>query len=82
MIKILIFTIISLALWLVLMEFVVAANKITLGARVEKSLVVNNRPHNGLQDAQPVQNTEGLDVLQYCAKDGLEWQVSCDLVVQ
>lgn len=56
------------------------ANKLTVGAKVENKLRVTS--NTGTQDAISPQKTAGLDVLQYCAKDGLEWQVSCEALVR
>lgn len=56
-----------------------SANRLTIGAEVRNKLVVTESKE---QKTFNPQTTQGIDVLQYCAKDGLEWQVSCDVVVR
>lgn len=55
------------------------AQRLTIGAEVRNKLVVTESKE---QKTFNPQTTEGIDVLQYCAKDGLEWQVSCDVLVR
>lgn len=57
----------------------VSASNLKIGAEVRNKLVVTESKE---QKTFNPQTTAGIDVLQYCAKDGLEWQVSCDVVVK
>ena len=55
------------------------AQRLTIGAEVRNKLVVTESKE---QKTFNPQTTAGIEVLQYCAKDGLEWQVSCDVLVR